>query len=65
MREEKYWNEEIETKSRDEILSIQETKLIKKIAYVYENSSFHRKLFDEKGARPEDIKSLEDFQSHI
>jgi len=65
MRERKYWNEEIETKSRDEIRSIQEKKLLKKIAYVYEHSSFHRKLLDTKGVRPEDIKSLEDFQSHI
>ena len=64
MGEKRYWNEEIETKSKEEMRYLQEKKLLKKISYVYENSAFHKKLWDEKGIKPKDIKTLEDFQKY-
>ncbi len=65
MTEKRYWDEEMETKSRDEMRSIQESKILKTLSYVYENSAFHKKLWNEKGIQPRDIKTLEDFQSNV
>lgn len=65
MSEKRYWNEEMETKSQEEIRKVQEEKILKKLSYVYKNSAFHKKLWDEKGIKPKDIKTLVDFQNHI
>lgn len=62
MEEKKFWNEEMETKSIDEIREIQFAKLQKQVAYVYNNSPNHyKKIFDEAGVQPGDIKTWDDF----
>jgi phenylacetate-CoA ligase len=65
MAERKYWNEEMETKPRAEMIKLQEKKILDKVAYVYERSPFHKKLWDERGVKPTDINSLEDYQNKI
>ncbi|MFW6147754.1 MAG: phenylacetate--CoA ligase family protein [Thermodesulfobacteriota bacterium] len=65
MEERTYWNEEMETKPRPEMIKLQEKKILEKIAYVYENSPFHKKLWDERGVKPTDIHSLEDYQNKV
>ncbi|TAH65523.1 MAG: phenylacetate--CoA ligase family protein [Methanosarcina mazei] len=55
-----YWDPEIETMPVDDLRKLQEEKLKKLVHYVYENSPFYRKRFDEHGVRPEDIQTLED-----
>ena len=55
-----YYQKEIETASRDEILAIQNEKIVKQVKHVYDNVAYYRKLMDEKGVRPEDIRSVED-----
>ncbi len=55
-----YYQEEIETASREEILKIQNEKIVKQIKHVYDNVKYYRKLMDEQGVKPEDIKSIED-----
>ncbi|MDE6671592.1 MAG: phenylacetate--CoA ligase [Ruminococcus sp.] len=57
---ERYWNEEIETMSREDMKKLQDERLVKQVKHVYENVPYYRNLMDEKGVKPEDIKSTED-----
>jgi phenylacetate-CoA ligase len=55
-----YYQKEIECASRDKIIAIQNEKLVKQVKRVYENVEYYRKKMDEKGVKPEDIKSIDD-----
>lgn len=57
---ERYWNEEIECMSREDMKKLQDERLVKQVKHVYENVPYYRNLMDEKGVKPEDIKSTED-----
>ena len=57
---ERYWNEEIETMSREDMKKLQDERLVKQVKHVYENVPYYRNLMDEKGVKQEDIKSTED-----
>ncbi|WNY26082.1 phenylacetate--CoA ligase [Methanolapillus millepedarum] len=57
-----YWNQEIETMDPVRLRGLQSERLVKLVHYVYEKSPFYKKLFDEKGIKPEDIKSIGDIQ---
>ncbi|MDO4521736.1 MAG: phenylacetate--CoA ligase [Eubacteriales bacterium] len=59
---ENYFQKEIETASREEILALQNEKIKKQVKHVYENVEYYRKLMDEKGVKPEDIQSVEDIK---
>ena len=56
----KYYQPEIETASREEILAIQNEKIVKQVKHVYENVKYYRDLMDAKGVKPEDIQSVDD-----
>ncbi len=56
----KYFQPEIETASREEILAIQNEKIVKQVKHVYDNVKYYRDLMDAKGVKPEDIKGVED-----
>ena len=55
-----YYQKEIETMPVEEIKKLQSEKLVKQVKHVYENVEYYRKLMDEKGVKPEDIKGIED-----
>lgn len=55
-----YYQEEIECASREQILEWQNERLVKQVKNVYENVEYYRKKMDEKGVKPEDIKSVDD-----
>ena len=57
-----YYQKEIETASRAEIIRIQNEKLVKQVKRVYENVPYYRDLMDKKGVKPEDIKSIDDIK---
>ena len=57
-----YYDKEIETASRDEILAIQNEKLVRQVKHVYEHVPYYKKLMDEKGVKPEDIRGVEDIK---
>ncbi len=57
-----YYQKEIETASRDEILAIQNDKIVKQVKHVYENVPYYKKLMDDKGVKPEDIRSVDDIK---
>ncbi|MDO4414152.1 MAG: phenylacetate--CoA ligase [Erysipelotrichaceae bacterium] len=58
--EERYYQKEIETASREEIRAIQSEKLIKQVHHVYNNVLFYRKKMEAAGVTPDDIKSIDD-----
>ncbi len=57
-----YYQKEIETASREEILKIQNEKIRKQVKHVYEHVPYYRNLMDEKGVKPEDIQSVDDIK---
>lgn len=57
---EKYYQQEIECASREEIKKTQSERLVKTVKRAYENSPYYKKLMDEKGLTPQDIKSVDD-----
>ena len=56
----KYWDEKFETMPEEEMRKFQLENLKKTVKWVYEKVSFYRKKFDERGVKPEDLKTLED-----
>ncbi len=55
-----YYQPELECASLDEMRAIQNEKLVKQVKHVYDNVEYYRNLMDEKGVKPEDIKSIDD-----
>lgn len=62
MAEQRYYQPEIETASREKIIEIQNEKIRKQVKHVYENVEYYRKLMDEKGVKPEDIQTIDDIK---
>lgn len=52
-----------ECMSRDEIISLQNEKLVWQVKRMYENVALFRQRMDEKGMKPEDVKSVEDLKN--
>ena len=57
-----YYQPEIETASREEILAIQNEKIVKQVRHVYDKVPYYRNLMDEKGVTPDDIKGVDDIK---
>ena len=56
----KYYQPDKETASREQLTDWQNKGLVETVHRVYENVPYYRKKMDEKGVKPEDIKSIED-----
>ena len=57
---ERYYQPEIETASRDQLLAWQNERLVKQVRHVWEHVPYYRKKMEENGVAPEDIRSVED-----
>ena len=57
---EHYFHPEIECASRDQIRAWQDERLVQTVRRVYDNVAYYRRLMDEKGVQPGDIKSVDD-----
>ncbi len=57
---ENYYQKDIETMSHEQIVAHQNSLIGKQIKHVYENVPYYKKLMDEKGVKPEDIKTIDD-----
>ena len=57
-----YYQKEIETASREEILAIQNVKIVRQVRHVYESVPYYKKLMDDKGVKPEDIHGVDDIR---
>ena len=58
----KFWNPVLETLPPEKIRQLQLSKFKKIFRWAYENSKFHRRLYDNAGIKPEDVQSFEDIQ---
>jgi len=55
-----FWDQKMETMSRDEMTAFQEARLRETVKYAYDHTDFYRRKLRKAGIAPEDIKSLED-----
>jgi phenylacetate-CoA ligase len=60
MSERRFWNPILEQLPREKLGALQLKKFRRIFAWAYENSRFHRTLYDEAGITPQDIRSFED-----
>ncbi len=56
----KYYQPEIETASREQILAWQNERLVKQVQHVWDNVPYYRKKMEEKGVTPADITGVKD-----
>ncbi len=56
----KFWCEDIETMSPEDMKKLQSERLIKQVHHVYDNVPYYRDLMDKKGVTPDDIQSVDD-----
>lgn len=54
------WNKEFETMPREQLEKVQLERLKATVKRVYDNVQMYRERMDEKGVKPEDIKTLKD-----
>lgn len=54
------WNETMECMDRDQLREIQSQRLRNMAEYVYHNTPFYRKKFQEMGLLPDDIRDIDD-----
>ena len=57
---EHYYQPEIECASREEIVRIQNERLLRQVRHVWEDVPYYRKKMEEAGVTPEDIHSIDD-----
>jgi len=57
-----FWSERYETMPRDEILQIQLERLQASVNRAYENVAFYRRVLDDAGLSPEDVRTLDDLK---
>lgn len=58
----RYFNEKMETMSRDEMTALQSARLVDVVRRMYEGAPYYRAKMDAIGLKPEDIKGLEDIE---
>ncbi len=56
----KYYNREIETLSIEKLRLLQNERLVKQVQTLYHKVSFYKRIFDEAGVRPSDIRTVQD-----
>ena len=55
-----YYQPEIETMPREEMIKLQNERLVKQVQHVWDNVPYYRKKMEEKGVTPADIQSIDD-----
>lgn len=56
----RYWNPVLETLSREKLQALQFKKFKRVVEWGYQNSRLYRRLYDEAGFHPEDLKTYKD-----
>ncbi|OGP89688.1 MAG: phenylacetate--CoA ligase [Deltaproteobacteria bacterium RBG_16_48_10] len=59
----KYWDEKFETMPEEGMRKFQLEYLKKTLKWVYEKIPFYKNKFDEKGVKPDDLKTLKDLSN--
>ena len=55
-----YYQPEIETMPREQLVALQNERLVKQVQHVWDNVPYYRKKMEEKGVTPADIRSIDD-----
>lgn len=63
MRENKFWDEKIETIPRNELEELQRNALKDMLEFAYSNSPYYKESFDQAGLTPGDFKQLSDIEN--
>ena len=63
MKSDEYWNPVLETLPRERLEQLQYKKFKEIFTWAWEHSKFYRKLYDDAGIEPGDIKSFEDIRN--
>ena len=58
--EKRYFQPEIETMPAEQLRALQSERLVKQVQHVWDNVPYYRKLMEEKGVTPADIKGVDD-----
>jgi phenylacetate-CoA ligase len=59
---ERYYQPEIETAPREEMIRLQTERLIRQVKHVWDDVPYYRRKMEEKGVTPDDIKTLDDLK---
>ncbi len=62
MKANEYWNPVLETLPRGKLQELQLKKFQRIFKWTYENSKFHKALYDDAGIKPGDVRSLGDIR---
>src|SRR4030043_709252 len=62
MTEKKFWDEKISTASQPEISSIQLEGLKNTLKHAYKNNKYYKKVIDEAGLNPDELKDIRDIE---
>lgn len=57
---ERYFQKDIECAPREQIIAIQNEKIVKQVHHVWNSVPYYKKLMQDKGLTPDDIKGIED-----
>ena len=63
MKQVTYWNEEMETLSREKLEELQLQRFRERMQYVYERSPMYKRKYDAARIKPVDIRTLDDIQN--
>lgn len=58
--EKRYFQKELETMPREQLVKLQNERLVAQVHHVYDNVPYYRKKLEEKGVTPDDIRSVND-----
>ncbi|MBA2348011.1 MAG: phenylacetate--CoA ligase family protein, partial [Solirubrobacterales bacterium] len=61
----RYWDEERETRDPRERERLILERIRHQLAYVYAELPFYRRLYDERGFHPDQVRTLEDFSTRV
>ncbi|MEA3359091.1 MAG: phenylacetate--CoA ligase family protein, partial [Thermodesulfobacteriota bacterium] len=63
-QDQRYWNPVLETLPQEKLKKLQLKKFKRIFKWAYDNSKFHRGIYEKAGIKPDDIQSFEDI-SHV
>lgn len=62
MKDRRFWDERIETISREELEAFQARQLAEHLEFTYNNSAFYKESFDAAGVKPSDFRNITDIR---
>ena len=57
---ERYYQKDMECASREDMVALQNERLVAQVKHVWDNVPYYRKKMEEKGVTPDDIKGIDD-----